>query len=374
MSKKTYGNKRRLAFFSIGAIVLIALVFLIFRMTLSQYKDTIIDGYRTDELHDLRDIISIAEKEYNEQDGIESIVSLVNNLNYVGEQFYILEIDGQVMFCKNAETTNGLGSLRDPGLLIASISDDSTFIDSEYFELGEHHCTLSVISTESYILSSVGYEQIRYSIFVLLAILAMALLSSLEITVGNWNRMVSKYHLSQDELELRNAHIESMSEALTSVESDRNAATMILDPDGIADVGEDSYYNVYTMRQLLEKTESMRELQPIHMITLKVDQSQINLPRETIFKSVRMINDTLSDYEVLAEVRKGLFVLLIYRVSIGKARAELKRINDICAQLSQTRRILIKAEWVERDGRSLLEIYDEMAVAFSNNAANGGDS
>jgi len=326
---KSNGNTKtkttvRAAVFSLCIIVFIAVVAVLYFTTKKIERENIINAYRNQQSEELTVMASVVRHLYDDENSNERISAYLASFPSSGSRFLVYVVNDEVVYAKNNEVTATLGNLSDKTRFFDAIAEDGLCIVTDSYEVNGNICELSIVSTEDYIFDDIDYETTSYYTFVIMAVLAMSLLTIVEFIVTAWNSVEKKYGTTTEELKKRNFELETISQSLTDKEGSYDGA--ILDPDGIANNGSVEFYNVYTMRNLLEKSADP-DLQPLHVIKLQADISRRNVSYETVYRQMGLIKDSLKGYEVMGEIKKGLFLIYIFRIDSESAFNEYERIK-----------------------------------------------
>lgn len=118
------------------------------------------------------------------------------------------------------------------------------------------------------------------------------------------------------------------------------------------------FYNIYTIKMLLQKSED-KELQPLQMIFVNVVMGHRYYTKDQIFNAMEMIQHQLRPVEVMGEIRRGRFVILAYRTSAETARKRVRKLEEICKSIEKTEGFTITCQLVEDDGRKAIERFEE---------------
>ena len=118
------------------------------------------------------------------------------------------------------------------------------------------------------------------------------------------------------------------------------------------------FYNIYTIKMLLQKSED-EELQPLQMILVNVVMGNRYYTKDQIFNAMERIQQQLRPVEVMGEIRRGRFIILTYRTPVEIARKRVRMMEDICKSIEETEGFTITCQLIEEDGRKAIERFEE---------------
>lgn len=353
-NKKKNTTTLRSVVISIGIILFIAVIGTLYFLNDELERTDIINAYRNQQAEELAVMRSVIIHLYDDPSGADKVNLYLSSFPASGSRFLVYVVNGEVVFAKNTDVTSTLGSFRSKTEFFKAIEEDDLCIVTDYFNVQGRDCELTVVSTEDLIFDNLGYETTNYYSFVIVAILMITLLIMVEYTVIAWDRVEKKYGTASEELKKRNSELEVISQSM----SDSDNGSSILDPDGIANEGSVEFYNVYTMKALLEKSDDP-ELLPLHMIKIQVDMTKRNFSRDTMYQYMGKVKDSLTGYEVMGEIKKGLFLIYIFRAPYVRACSEFGRIKTI-VETTNTMDFGATVEMIEEKDMTPIEIFEEL--------------
>ena len=283
------------------------------------------------------------------QDGktdTDVIEYLTKNVEASGSRFFVYTKGNEVLFAKNDITTKGLGSLSEKSAFYKSIENQDTTIQKAGFSVEGQFYEIAVIS-DIYTIKVDG-SLIKHHYYILLAVgvMSLVLISLLVTLLGSWNRTQKKLEGTEKELDIRNEKMEIFSQETGAHVGDKTDMLAGEGETGIIQSQETEFYNIYTIRMLLEKSDDA-QLKPLQMIFLNLVMENRYFTKDEIFGAMKQIQKNLNKVEVMGEIRKGQFVILAYRTSLEQAKKRMESIEDICKKIETQNGIKIRCRLVE---------------------------
>lgn len=276
-----------------------------------------------------------------------------------GNRFFVLTKNNDVLFAKNEITTKTLGNLKDKEKFFERIEKQDVTIQKVRFSVERDNYEIAVIS-DIYTIKTDG-NLIKHMYYVLLAvaIMSLVLISLLMTLIGSWNKTQRKLEGTRKELDIRNEKMEMISQETGIIASEKTDMMGTAGETGIIQSEKTEFYNVYTLRMLLQKSEDVH-LKPLQMIFLTMKMDDRYFGKDEIFGVMRKIQDSLLKVEVMGEVRKGKFVILAYKTTVEEAKVRLKAIENICRKIQEDKEIIIKCELAKEDELTAIERFEKM--------------
>lgn len=322
----------RSGIFSASIIIFILLVGGLYWFNSKVERSNIINSYRNQQAEELRIMSSVIYHLYEKENSDELVNLYLASFPSSGNRFLVYSKDGQIVYAKNRDATASLGAYVDEDDFFDALTEENLCIASENFEALGHSFEIFIVSTEDYILDSADYETTSRYMQILMLLLAMALLTVVEFIVNAWNKVENKYEMTSEELKKRNNDLEVISQARTDGEI---LGEKILDPDGISNDGTVEFYNVYTMKALVDKAKADPSLLPLNIVKIQVDVYKANVSRELVYQYMGKIKDSLKGYEVMGEIMNGVFLVYIFRVKEETAFNEFNRIKTMVEEIQK---------------------------------------
>jgi hypothetical protein len=239
-----------------------------------------------------------------------------------GARFYVLSNEDTIIFAKNAVTSANLGNLSDSSLFFDSLQGQELTIQSASFkcELGEYRVYL--IEDMYTVKSDLDLTRHFYYILMYTVILCFVVVALLISLLGYIRDIRKKLDAAQKELFERNEEMEKLSMEFSANEGDktdiegRNVGNGIVSSDAL------EFYNVYTIKMLLEKSVDP-ELKSVSIIFAELDMREKYFSKDELFDIMGNFKKQLKSNEIIGEVRKGLFVILLYRYNADEVESRL---------------------------------------------------
>lgn len=284
---------------------------------------------------------------------------LSKNVKASGSRFFVLSKNQEVLFAKNDITTKTLGTNKDKNKFFERIKKQDVTIQKFLFEVENDSYEIAVISDIYSIKTDGNLIKHMYYILLAVAIMSLVLISLLMTLIGSWNRTQRKLEGTRKELDIRNEKMEQISQETGIIGSEKTDMQGSLGETGIIQSEKTEFYNVYTIRMLLQKSEDVH-LKPLQMIFLTMKMEDRYFGKDEIFGVMSKIQKTLSKVEVMGEIRKGKFVILAYKTTAEEAKKRLKDIQNICEKIEKEKGITIQCELSEEDGKTAIERFETM--------------
>lgn len=282
------------------------------------------------------------------QDGktdTDVIEYLTEKVEASGGRFFVYTKGNEVLFAKNDITTKGLGNLTEKRAFYKSIENQDITIQKAGFSVEGQFYEIAVISDIYTIKTDGNLTRHQYYILLAVATMSLVLISLLVTLLGSWNRTQRKLEGTKKELDIRNEKIEMFSRETGAYIGDKTAILAKEGKTGVTQSRETEFYNIYTIRMLLEKSEDP-QLAPLQMIFLSIVMENRYFTKDEIFEAMKEIQKNLKKVEVMGEVKKGQFIILAYRTSLEQAKKRMKSIEAICEKIEADNDIKIKCRLV----------------------------
>lgn len=358
--KRMYTSIRyRMISISISVVVFIAVMLAAILIELSNNQEQYMSMYRDSQQQVVDQLADTLQyRKANGEEDAELVTYLSEHVAASGSRFFVLVQGEEVLFAKNDITTKCLGSLSDRDALYKSLETQgvselsSTFEqDGVTYEIAEFYDT-DTVRTEG------DLNKHQYYILLAVAIMGLVLVSLLVTMLGSWNRTEKQLEGAEKELDIRNEKMEQISQETGTLTGDKTDLLTKEEVTGIIKSERAEFYNIYTIKMLLQKSED-KELQPLQMIFVNVVMGHRYYTKDQIFNAMEMIQHQLRPVEVMGEIRRGRFVILAYRTSAETARKRVRKLEEICKSIEKTEGFTITCQLVEDDGRKAIERFEE---------------
>lgn len=358
--KRMYTSIRyRMISISISVVVFIAVMLVAILIELSNNQEQYTTMYRDSQQQVVTQLADTLH--YMKESGAadeELVTYLSENVEASGSRFFVLTKAEDVLFAKNDITTKCLGSLSRKDALYKSLRTQavselsSTFDqDGSTYEITEF-CDMDTVKIEG------NLNKHQYYILLTTAIMGLVLVSLLVTMLGYWNRTEKQLKGAEKELDIRNEKMEQISQETGTLTGDKTDLLTKEEVTGIIKSKRAEFYNIYTIKMLLQKSED-EELQPLQMILVNVVMGNRYYTKDQIFNAMERIQQQLRPVEVMGEIRRGRFIILAYRTPVEIARKRVRMMEDICKSIEETEGFTITCQLVEEDGRKAIERFEE---------------
>lgn len=108
---------------------------------------------------------------------------------------------------------------------------------------------------------------------------------------------------------------------------------------------------------MLQKSDD-EALKPIHYMFIHLDMMDRYYSRQEIFHFMRKIRSGLYQNEIMGEVKKGFFVILIYRLDEQQAKDRADEIYRYCIRKSENAYRSIRYDLIDVGVKKPLDVYD----------------
>ena len=358
--KRMYTSIRyRMISISISVVVFIAVMLTAILIELSNNQEQYMVMYREGQqqvVSQLADTLRyMADGGTNDAD---LVTYLSENVAASGSRFFVLVKGSDVLFAKNDITTKCLGSLNTKDALYDSLQTQSVNVLSSTFEHGGQTYEIAEFYDVDTVKSEADLNKHQYYILLAVAIMGLILVSLLVTMLGSWNRTEKQLKGTEKELDIRNEKMEQISQETGTLNADKTDLLTKEEVTGIIKSKRAEFYNIYTIKMLLQKSED-KELKPLQMILVNVVMGNRYYTKDQIFNAMERIQQQLRPVEVMGEIRRGRFVILAYRTPVETARQRIAAIETVCKDIEKKEGFSITCKLLEEDGRKAIERFEE---------------
>lgn len=358
--KRMYTSLRyRMISISISVVVFIAVMLLAILIELSSNQEQYMTMYREGQQQIVAQLADTLHymKESAAEDA-ELVDYLSERVAASGSRFFVLVRGSDVLFAKNDITTKCLGSLRTKDALYASLQTPGVGMLATTFEQEGVTYEIAEFYDEDTVKTEGDLNKHQYYILLTVAIMGLVLVSLLVTMLGSWNRTEKQLKGAEKELDIRNEKMEQISQETGTLTGDKTDLLTKEEVTGIIKSKRAEFYNIYTIKMLLQKSED-KELKPLQMILVNVVMGHQYYTKDQIFNAMERIQHQLRPVEVMGEIRRGRFVILAYRTTVEAARERVKKIEEVCKEIEESDGFTITCQLVEEDGRKAIERFEE---------------
>lgn len=358
--KRMYTSIRyRMISISISVVVFIAVMLAAILIELSNNQEQYMVMYREGQqqvVSQLADTLRYMADGGTDDTGLVTYLS--ENVAASGSRFFVLVKGSDVLFAKNDITTKCLGSLNTKDALYESLQTQSVNVLSATFEQGGQTYEIAEFYDVDTVKSEADLNKHQYYILLAVAIMGLVLVSLLVTMLGSWNRTEKQLKGAEKELDIRNEKMEQISQETGTLTGDKTDLLTKEEVTGIIKSKRAEFYNIYTIKMLLQKSED-EELKPLQMILVNVVMGNQYYTKDQIFNAMERIQHHLRPVEVMGEIRRGRFVILAYRTPVETARKRIREIEAICKEIEENEGFSITCQLLAEDDRKAIERFEE---------------
>lgn len=358
--KRMYTSIRyRMISISISVVVFIAVMLAAILIELSNNQEQYMVMYREGQqqvVSQLADTLRYMTDGGTDDAGLVTYLS--ENVAASGSRFFVLVKGSDVLFAKNDITTKCLGSLNTKDALYESLQTQSVNVLSTTFEQGGQTYEIAEFYDVDTVKSEADLNKHQYYILLAVAIMGLVLVSLLVTMLGSWNRTEKQLKGAEKELDIRNEKMEQISQETGTLTGDKTDLLTKEEVTGIIKSKRAEFYNIYTIKMLLQKSED-EELKPLQMILVNVVMGNQYYTKDQIFNAMERIQHHLRPVEVMGEIRRGRFVILAYRTPVETARKRIREIEAICKEIEENEGFSITCQLLAEDDRKAIERFEE---------------
>ncbi|HCJ09479.1 MAG TPA: hypothetical protein DHV96_14315 [Lachnospiraceae bacterium] len=358
--KRMYTSIRyRMISISISVVVFIAVMLAAILIELSNNQEQYMVMYREGQqqvLSQLADTLRYMAEGGTDDTGLVTYLS--ENVAASGSRFFVLVKGSDVLFAKNDITTRCLGSLNTKDALYDSLQTQSVSVLSATFEQEGQTYEIAEFYDVDTVKAEADLNKHQYYILLAVAIMGLVLVSLLVTMLGSWNRTEKQLKGAEKELDIRNEKMEQISQETGTLTGDKTDLLTKEEVTGIIKSKRAEFYNIYTIKMLLQKSED-KELKPLQMILVNVVMGNQYYTKDQIFNAMERIKHHLRPVEVMGEIRRGRFVILAYRTPVETARKRIREIEAICKEIEENEGFSITCQLLAEDERKAIERFEE---------------
>lgn len=357
--KRIYTSLRyRMISISVTVIVFIAVMLAAMLVELHNNQEQYMSMYQKDQQQFIDQLASTLTYMMENGKTEEDIITYMEDeVEASGSRFFVLTKDDTVLFAKNDITTKCLGSLKDKKAFYKSIEQQDVIIQHAAFLKESQNYEISVVSDVYSVKVEGDLNKHQYYILLVVAIMSLVLVSLLVTMLGYWNRTEKQLEGTEKELDLRNEKMEQISQETGTLTGDKTDLLTKEEVTGIIKSKKAEFYNIYTIKMLLQKSEDA-DLKPLQILFVNVVMGNQYFTKDQIFDAMERIQDQLRPVEVMGEIRRGRFVILAYRTPYETAKKREKEITDLCKQIEKEG-FAIRCQLVEEDDRKAIERFEQ---------------
>ena len=276
-----------------------------------------------------------------------------------GERFFVYTRGAEVLWAKNENTTNTLGKYSEVTEFWKMIRAQDVVVDTVRWTTGQEEYTINVVSDSDSILDRTSTNKHGYYIVIATGLVSVVLLCLLITLLESWNRAEKNLKGTRKELDRRNRKLEKVTSNAGNMELDRDAEDEIAKNIYVHDRYDSSreFYDNNFLRIMLQKSDD-EALKPLHYMFIHLDMMDRYYSRQEIFHFMRKIRSRLHQNEVMGEVKKGFFVILLYRLDEQQAKDRADEIYQYCIRKSENAYRSIRYDLVDVGEKKAVDAYD----------------
>lgn len=222
-----------------------------------------------------------------------------------GSQYPIFAVEDELFYVKDKSTTNMIVRDQTWNEYLLELQEDF-IITKVNFTIGRHY-TLAIVTHKDSLLNRFKVTKHETYIFVAYAttiffLLAISITSVTTIALKN-----GKIYKYRNRLVVENKKLEAVVSELESMREDYAKEAFKSEEKVMS-----RYYDMDIVNSLLKKSDRS-ELQPLHLMLVKLDLTNIYYSKNKIFDMMQPTFDLMKPTWIMAEVGKGEFVLMLYK-------------------------------------------------------------
>lgn len=358
--KRIYTSLRyRMISISVTVIIFIAVMLAAMLVELHNNQEQYMTMYQKDQqqfIDQLANTLTYMMENGKTEDDI--ITYMEDEVEASGSRFFVLTKGDTVLFAKNDITTKCLGSLKDKKAFYKSIEQQEVIIQRATFLKDSQNYEISVVSDVYSVKVEGDLNKHQYYILLVVAIMSLVLVSLLVTMLGYWNRTEKQLEGTEKELDLRNEKMEQISQETGTLTGDKTDLLTKEEVTGIIKSKKAEFYNIYTIKMLLQKSEDA-DLKPLQLLFINVVMGNQYFTKDQIFDAMEQVQDHLRPVEVMGEIRRGRFVILAYRTPYETAKKREKQIIELCKQIEQEQGVTLHCQLVKEDAQKAIERFEK---------------
>lgn len=318
-------------------LVVFALVSIVFVITeLLQNSNNYLKSVEEQQQKYNNIIAAHLEKLHEEGAAIEEYVEYIRTMTeQSGNSWFYLSREEEMIFVRDDITTESLGKYKNYHNFMNSYSNQS--VVQTYVRFGNDKYEVGMISAQDYMLNQA--KVIKHSIYIGIAFIlcTFAYLALAIVLATKWNDADSDNKELKDEV----------------VEEKLKVEALVLQLEQNEEISEQKkrHYTMYDrdmVETLLSKSDD-KELHPIAILMVKVLLENKMYTRRQLFNMMQVIQDKLNDRQIVAEIQKGEFVVLMYHTTQEEAHMLKKRVFDEWKEMEDMRGVVVKASVIGAD-------------------------
>ncbi len=349
------GNSRWLTIVAVGTLfILVSIFLLLINRELVANRGDYLKAYDQQNqyyVHELAEHLSFqAESGVSDR---QLVQYLENDKSTSNSRWFFLTKGSTVLYAKNQNTTDGLGSLKSSEAFLLNMeAQEDVLMYYVPFEHSGANYTVGIVSSRT---GAINFAAIpRHETFILLVSLSFsAIMFGISmITISTIKRKNKKLKNAEDTLVERNNQLAIL------LKEDQEIQEILNCPRE-----ETKFYDDRVLETLLSKSSNIK-LFPICLLGIYVVMKDKYYTKNQIFSYIEPIQPLLKPYHVLGEVARGEFVIILYRTPIEEAELLKQQIYQIWETGNVARGLRVGAGIMEVDlqQETALETYEKFVA------------
>lgn len=246
-----------------------------------------------------------------------------------GNSWVYLVKDEKVIFARDDATTDTLGERKDYGTLLNDYSAQGAVITNVSFASNRYE--VGIVSSKSYLLDRA--KVIKHSIYIGIGFgfCTIVYLALVIVLASLWHNSDKENRKLRKEVIDLNLKIEGLWAQIKRDERSRESKP-----------AKKRMYNADMVQTLLEKSEDPA-LHPLSIIIFKVNMNEKKLTRQQLLEMMQVVQDHLVENQLMAEVGRGEFAVLLYHTTKEEAMHLKEQIFDFWKNKENMRGVTVKA-------------------------------
>lgn len=302
----------------IGISIFIVLVLGLINYELNTNKSRIIDFYNNTQNQNVQSLsLVIQEKQNDGLSGSELNNEIYGMFQAKGSCYVVFESGDEILYSKTPAITMKLYDNKNSAVYWEEVKKTDVQVSSSSWTYDDNDYKVSIVTETDSIFEDNNLVLHDYYILLTSIIVCIVLFSMLVTYVGLLAKTTKSLTKAQNDLITRNVDIENyITEEQNSVKNTNGPHTDAEFEKSYSNL--ERYFDVSVLRSLISKSNK-DDLKPIRMITLKFVMTNRYYSKNEISIFAQKLVNIQKQREVLFEIRKGLFAVVIFKASAAEA-------------------------------------------------------
>lgn len=281
----------------------------------------------------------------------ELVTCFEERVEVSGSSWSFLCRDDIVLFAKDQKTTETLRESKDRTTFLENIEEQNLIFTSAVKRLDGNMYMVGTVTDKNYALSKGQIPQHEIHLYLLLAILIILGVMSIIGITSKLNQIERELLDTSDILQRQNQKLEKAGEELADSAEEEVAVA--------EESAEKNFYDSDLIRMFLKKSNDVA-LMPMQIMFIDIIMENRYYSRQEIFDVVTGLKAYLKDTHVTGEIRRGSFVVLMYKTTYEEA-IEIQKQSEIYGQqVKKEKEICLRVRVLEvKDGAKAEAVYEE---------------